>query len=61
MFLDRKLEYLVGHVKPGELLETLKSFKDRAISRQAFIDEYNREASETIEQQAAKVGLNLVE
>lgn len=42
IFLDRKLKYLCAHLKPCELLETLKDKLSRAISIEALIDEYNK-------------------
>lgn len=41
IFLDRKFKYLCAHLKPCELLETLKDKLSRAISIEALIDEYN--------------------
>lgn len=42
IFLERKLKYLCAHLKPCELLETLKDKLSRAISIEVLLDEYNQ-------------------
>lgn len=42
IFLDRKLRYLCAHLKPCELLETLKDKLSRAISIEVLLNEYNQ-------------------